>query len=230
MYNLDEFMKNLEYRFKNDELLKTALTHSSYANENKSSGIQNNERLEFLGDSVLNLIITNYIYTNYPDMPEGEMTKIRASVVCESTLKDISVLLKIGEVILLGKGENTSGGRNRPSILSDAFEAILGAIYLDGGFEIAKSFVLKFLADPVNESVKGIGVIDYKTRLQELLQKNGDVSIHYEVIDEVGPDHNKEFHVQVKRGDKLLGKGIGRSKKEAEQNSAKHALESLNDK
>lgn len=223
--DIKHFQESLGYKFKNESLLKTALTHSSYANEKKSKGVNNNERLEFLGDSVLNLIVSDYIFKSYPDLPEGNMTKIRSSVVCESMLKDLSSEISIGNYILLGKGEELTGGRKRASILADAFEAVIGAIYSDGGFEEAKKFVYDNLIDKIKSSANGAGMFDYKTRLQEILQKNGDVKIKYEIISEEGPDHDKKFTVQVVCDGNTLGKGVGRSKKEAEQSAAKSAIE-----
>lgn len=223
--NFIDFQDKIGYVFKNEELLKTALTHSSYANENKHLGIPSNERLEFLGDSILNLIVSRYIFLNYSHLPEGEMTKIRASVVCEPALKEAALFLDIGKFIKLGKGENLTGGRNRPSILSDAVEAIAGGIYIDGGFDAATEFVLNQLEELIKRSASGVGMIDYKTKLQEELQKNGDVKIVYEVIQESGPDHDKKFSVQVRCKNKILGTGSGKSKKEAEQHAAQRALE-----
>ncbi|MGE5329924.1 MAG: ribonuclease III [Deltaproteobacteria bacterium] len=222
-----ELQPILQYEFKNSQILSNALTHSSYANENKKMKLLSNERLEFLGDSILSFVISAYIFDNYPKLPEGEMTKIRASVVCEQTLKDISNQLGIGEYLKLGKGEELTGGRKRPSILADVFEAIVGGIYIDNGLESAKKFVLDKLEGLVIDAVKGVGMIDYKTTLQEELQKHGDVKITYEVIKESGPDHDKEFKVQIKCNDKVLGIGLGKSKKEAEQAAAAKALQEV---
>lgn len=226
---LSELENRINYKFKDIQLLKTALTHSSYANENKALGLSNNERLEFLGDSVLNLTISNYIFHNYPNLTEGEMTKLRASVICELVLKNLADKLKIGDYLNLGKGEELTGGRKRPSILADAFEALVGAIYLDGGFQQAEGFILTHMKEIIENTVMGCGIIDYKTKLQELLQKNGQVKINYEIINEIGPAHNKEFISQVKCNGEILGIGKGKSKKEAEQFAAKQALESIVD-
>jgi len=220
-----ELERILNYEFKDNQILINALTHSSYANENKNLKLSSNERLEFLGDSILNFIISAYIYTSCPKLPEGEMTKIRASVVCEQTLKDISNQLGIAKYLQLGKGEEQTGGRKRPSILADVFEAVVGGIYIDGGLEAAKNFVLDKLEKIVLCAIKGTGMMDYKTTLQEELQKEGEVKITYEVITESGPDHDKEFKVQIKCNDKVLGIGLGKSKKEAEQAAAHKALE-----
>lgn len=219
-----KFEQIIGYTFKDKSILKTALTHSSYANENKSHGIQSNERLEFLGDSILNLIVSKYIFLNYKQLSEGELTKIRAGVVCEASLKEISDRMEIGTYILLGKGEELTGGRSRTSILSDAFEAIVGAIFLDGGFKLAENFILNQLGTVIHVAAKMPGMVDYKTRLQESLQRKGDVKITYDIVDQTGPDHSKSFSVQVKCDGSILGTGKGKSKKEAEQNAARNAL------
>ena len=227
---LNNFLETLGYRFQNEEILKIALNHSSYSNENKSKRIQNNERLEFLGDSVLSLIVSNHIFRKYSELPEGEMTKIRASVVCESTLKELAMDLDIGSFIKLGKGEELTGGRNRPSILSDAYEAVVGAIYIDGGYKQAESFVLKQMIELIENSAQGFGIADFKTKLQEILQKKGDTKISYEVVEELGPDHSKEYTVLVRCDGEKFGIGMGKSKKEAEQNAARNALKMVKDK
>ncbi len=225
--SLKEFQSRIGYKFNESQLLETALTHSSYANENKASGVLCNERLEFLGDSVLNLIVTNHVFVNFSDLAEGEMTRTRAGVVCEQALKDAAVEMGIGNLLRLGKGEEITGGRSRPSILADAFEALVGAIYIDGGFEQAQKFVLSQLGDLIESSVSGTGPSDYKTRLQEILQRNGDAKIDYLVVKQIGPDHDKEFHIEVRYDGKVLGTGRGKSKKEAEQTAAKKALNFL---
>lgn len=225
---LKAFQDILKYTFNDIELLKTACTHSSYAHENKESSIVSNERLEFLGDSVLSLIVSEYIFKNYPKLPEGELTKIRASVVCEASLAQCTKRIGVGKYLLLGKGEELTGGRERISILSDAFEAILAAIYLDGGMDEARRWVLEQLEDTIKAAVAGNIFKDYKTELQELIQKNGEEKIKYEIIDVSGPDHNKNFYVKVMHNGRTIGKGSGRSKKEAEQNAARCALESIN--
>ncbi len=225
--NLDEFQTRIGYRFDDIRLLETAFTHSSYANENKASDVSCNERLEFLGDSVLNLIVTNHVFANFSDLAEGEMTRIRASVVCEQALKEAAAVMGIGDLLRLGKGEEITGGRSRPSILADAFEAVVGAIYIDGGFEQAQKVVLSQLEGFIKSSARGTGRTDYKTRLQEVLQKHGDARIDYIVTDETGPDHNKEFQTEVRCDGKVLGAGKGKSKKEAEQAAAQNALEFL---
>lgn len=225
---LAEFQEKINYNFNEIYLLNKALTHSSYANEFKSKKILYNERLEFLGDSVLGLVVSDYIFNNYKVLPEGELTKIRALSVCEPSLAKRSIKLKVGEYLLLGKGEEATGGRNRISILSDAFEAIIGSIYLDGGMDAAKEFILDNLLGTIKGAVKGEVLLDYKTELQEIIQKNPNSNIKYNVIKEEGPDHNKKFYVEVLNNEIVLGNGEGSSKKEAEQDAAKHALTKVN--
>lgn len=225
---LNEIQDKIGYKFNNIELLNWALTHSSYANEHKRFKIIYNERLEFLGDSVLGLIVSDFIFTKYSDYPEGELTKLRATVVCEPTLSYVAKQIDLGKYLLLGKGEEVTGGRERVSILADAFEALIGSIYLDGKFNSAKTFVLKYMTEIIENAVDGRELfIDYKTQLQELLQKKTKSKIEYKVISEEGPDHNKIFHTEVVVKNRILGKGVGKSKKEAEQNAAKIALERM---
>ena len=219
------FQKNIGYKFKNDKILITALTHSSYSNENKSKDNVSNERLEFLGDAVLNIIISNYIFSNYPQLPEGELTRVRASVVCEPSLAECAKKLEFGKFLLLGKGEEMTGGRDRISILSDTFEAVLAAIYVDGGIDHASQWVLKQLTETVKAAVKGKVFQDYKTQLQEYIQKGGEVNLQYDIVKQCGPDHNKEFYVEVSHNRNVIGSGKGRNKKEAEQSAAQNALE-----
>ncbi|MGO1367887.1 MAG: ribonuclease III [Senegalia sp. (in: firmicutes)] len=228
MQKLEEFQKKINYNYNNINLLNKALTHSSYANEFKSKKILYNERLEFLGDSVLGLVVSDYIFNNYKDLPEGELTKVRALSVCEPSLAKRSIKLKVGEYLLLGKGEEATGGRNRISILSDAFEAIIGSIYLDGGMDASREFILDNLLTTIKGAVRGEVLLDYKTELQEIIQKNPNSNIKYNVIKEEGPDHNKKFYVEVLNNEKILGSGEGSSKKEAEQDAAKHALTKVN--
>ncbi|MGN9164040.1 ribonuclease III [Tissierellaceae bacterium HCP3S3_D8] len=216
---------NLNYSFKDKRLLKKALTHSSYGNENNMRITENNERLEFLGDTVLNLIVSQYLYKKYPNYPEGELTKIRAKVVCESSLAYAARRIGIGDYLLLGKGEEATGGRDRESILADAMEAIVGAIYMDSDFEIANELLLNNFEDSIVDAVaNGDLFIDYKTELQERLQKKGKSKVDYVVIKEEGPDHNKIFYMDVCVDEKRIGTGMGRNKKEAEQMAAKEAL------
>lgn len=215
--------RNLKYSFKNKEFLRHALTHSSYANEHKSA-LSSNERLEFLGDSVLSIIVSNYIFNNYPTLPEGELTKIRASLVCEESLCKFSKSLGIGQFLLLGKGEALNGGANRPSILADAFEAVLAAMYLDGGMEVAENHVLRFVKADLQNHTDNL-LKDYKTVLQEIIQKNPEEKLTYVLVNESGPEHDKKFEFEVKLNSNTIGKGVGHSKKQAEQMAAKQALE-----
>ncbi|MGI6279587.1 MAG: ribonuclease III [Acutalibacteraceae bacterium] len=219
-------MKSLEeklnYTFKNKNLLANALTHSSYANE-KRNGSVSNERLEFLGDSVLSLIVSDYLYNNFKNLPEGELTKLRASLVCEKSLCNFSRELNMGEYLRLGKGEDKGGGRSRDSILADAFEAVLAAIYLDGGLEAARSLVLRFILAELEHEDDEV-FKDYKTALQEIIQRNPEETVTYILTKESGPDHSKVFEVEVRLNSNTIGKGTGRSKKQAEQSAAREAL------
>lgn len=221
------FQRTIKYRFKSEDLLIKALMHRSFANENKMKGTNNNERLEFLGDAVLELTISDHVFNAFPDLSEGEMTKLRASVVCEAMLAKIARQIGLGEIIRMGKGEEQSGGRNRGSILSDTMEAVFGAVYLDGGIDEAKKAIIGLLADEVTESAKNINSNDCKTYLQEELQRNSQEPIEYRVLQEKGPDHDKIFIVQLSHGNRVLGTGEGRSKKEAEQSAALRAIEQL---
>ena len=212
-----EIEKIIGYQFNNNTLLFTALTHSSFAHENKGE-VPFNERLEFLGDSVLQLISGEKMYRENPKMPEGDMSKHRAALVCEDALASYAKEIRLGDYLNLGRGEERSGGRERPSILADAFEALIGAIYLDGGLAPAKKFVLKFL-DKAHLNLK-----DYKTLLQEIIQQNPGEKVVYVLAGESGPDHNKSFEVEVHLNSNVIGRGKGRSKKRAEQAAAKEAL------
>ena len=205
------------YSFKNKDLLKLAMTHSSYANEHNNSKLENNERLEFLGDAVLELTVSSFLYNEYKNVNEGELTKTRASMVCEPTLFLCAQDIKLSDYILLGKGEEATGGRKRPSIVSDAMEALIGAIYLDSGIDSAKEFITKFILKDI-ESKKLF--YDSKTILQEITQGKHMDDISYELISEEGPDHNKIFNVALKIGDKIVEKGCGKTKKAAEQEAA----------
>ena len=217
-----ELEDKIGYQFKNKNLLLQALTHSSYANEGKKHG-RNNERLEFLGDSVLSVIVAKHLFLKYKDIPEGELTKLRASLVCEKALDVFAQQLGLGEYLRLGKGEEMTGGRNRPSILADAFEAVIAALYLDGGYQAAQKFVLSFI--PENLDVKSATQLaDYKTTLQEIIQQNREEKIEYVLADEKGPDHAKVFTAEVLLNSNVIGVGEGSSKKQAEQNAAKEAL------
>ncbi len=214
---------NLKYSFKNKSLLTNALTHSSYANEMRN-GINSNERLEFLGDSVLSIIVADYLYKKLPNNPEGELTKLRASLVCEKSLCGFSRELEIGKYLLLGKGEDKGGGRERDSILADAFEAVLAAMYLDGGMDIARNHVMRFILPELSHKDDEV-FKDYKTALQEIIQRNPEESVSYTLVGEEGPDHNKIFEVEVRLNSNTIGKGKGKSKKQAEQMAAKQALQ-----
>ncbi|MBV1816581.1 ribonuclease III [Anaerosalibacter bizertensis] len=220
-----QLQNELNFIFKDITLLNGALTHSSYANEHRKTNMIHNERLEFLGDSVLNLAVSDYIYKKYPYYPEGNLTKIRATVVCESALALIAKKIKLGDYLLLGKGEEATGGRNRDSILADALEALIGAMYLDKGFRDVQRFVIRLLEKEIIEaSKKGELFIDYKTKLQETLQRNRKASIEYKIVKEEGPDHDKKFHILALIDKEEFGRGYGRSKKEAEQRAAKEVL------
>lgn len=218
--------KLLKYEFKDKSLLETALTHSSYANENRSSGRVSNERLEFLGDSILGMTVAFYLYDKYPDMPEGGMTRLRAELVCEQSLFNVANTLNLGRVIRLGKGEEHSGGRCRSSILADAVEAVIAAMYLDGGYPVAQKFIAEYILAGEEDVGKGRGS-DYKTALQELVQQRSGHVLSYQLLGESGPDHDKRFESQVLLDGEQIGSGIGRTKKEAEQAAAKKALEEL---
>lgn len=216
-----ELERIIGYTFKNDEYLKIALTHSSYANESRSA-MPNNERQEFLGDAVLSIIVADHIFRHLK-VPEGELTKIRASLVCESALAVFAKKIRLGDFLLLGRGEEHNGGRTRPSILADAFEALIAAIYLDGGMEAARDFVLPFVAETANHA-EGKDLHDYKTQLQEIIQKNPEEKVTYVLVGESGPDHAKSFSVEVHLNSNVIGRGTGRSKKTAEQQAACEAL------
>ena len=218
---MENLEKKIQYQFHDRELLKTALTHSSYANE-QGGNVKYNERLEFLGDSVLGIITAEYLFQNHKNYPEGELTKLRAALVCEKALYRFANEISLGEYLLLGKGEIHTGGRNRPSILADAFEALIAAIYLDGGMSKAREFVLRFIT-AAQELAMELNT-DYKTKLQEIIQKNPEERVEYAIIGESGPDHDKRFVVAVKLNSNIIGKGEGRSKKQAEQLAAKEAL------
>ena len=229
MNNTDfgQFQDIIKYSFKDVSLLKKAFTHSSYANEKHIEKYDNNERLEFLGDAVLELVISDFIYNAYPHMPEGELTKLRAGTVCEGSLAEKAREIHISEFIMLGKGEETTGGRNRDSILADAFEAVIGAVYLDGGIEAARMHILRQLEGTIGKIIGTLNTIDCKTRLQEEIQKASKEPLHYEIIGESGPDHDKLFEAAVSHSGEILGQGKGKSKKEAEQSAALSALKKM---
>ena len=213
--------KKSGYHFQNPLLLKQAMTHSSYANEHKAKGYHDNERLEFLGDAVLEVVSSEFLFRNYPALPEGDLTKLRASLVCEPTLAICTREMELGKYLFLGKGENLTGGRNRNSILSDALEAVIGAIYLDGGFEHAKTFIHKFILTDIEHKKL---FYDCKTSLQEVVQGHYEEELNYRLISEEGPDHDKRFSVEARIGERVIGTGIGHTKKAAEQEAAYQAL------
>ncbi len=227
--NISTLEKRINYIFKDKNTVLTAITHSSYANEKKARKLKYNERIEFLGDSVLGLTISEHLYKMYPELPEGELTVTRSKIVCESSLSKCATDIGLGELLLLGRGEELSGGRTKSSILSDAYESLIGAIYIDGGLEVAKEFILKHMDDIIKSSTQGKLFYDYKTQLQEKIQQKGEQQITYTVVDEKGPDHNKIFMTQIKINGLVCGQGSGRSKKESEQSAAKDALDKLSD-
>lgn len=216
--------EKLGYTFRDKNLLLHAMTHSSYANEHRSSGLTSNERLEFLGDSVLGMVVADYLFRTHSDMPEGELTRTRAALVREGSLYEVAKVLNLGAYLRLGKGEDAGGGRTRPSILADATEAMLAAVYLDGGITPARAIIQKFILD--KEQEKAIDR-DYKTALQELVQRTPGQVISYQLVDELGPDHARVFVMEVSVSGKAVGQGRGRTKKEAEQLAARAALEKL---
>lgn len=215
------FEEKIGYEFKDKTYIQTALTHSSFANEHKEFNY--NERLEFLGDSVLGLVVSDYLFRARNDLPEGKLTRLRANVVCEESLSAVARKINLGNHLFLGKGEKASGGSNRDSILADATEAVIAAIYLDGGFDQAKDFILSNLRDTIAKNIDGNIFRDYKTILQEIIQGNNG-KISYKLVGESGPDHNKEFEMQVKCGQETIGIGKGKNKKEAEKEAARDAL------
>ena len=218
--------ERLGHSFRNRALLETAVTHSSYANENRASGIVCNERLEFLGDSVLGVTVADFLYRHFPDMPEGRMTRLRAELVCEQSLHRVALELHLGDYLRLGKGEEHNGGRERASILSDAVEAVIAAMYLDAGMETAAGFIHRCLLDDVR-TIETPSFTDYKTALQELVQRQSGQVLSYELVGEEGPDHAKTYRMQVRLNGEPVGLGTGRTKKEAEQTAAASALEAL---
>lgn len=215
------------YAFHDRSLLKNALTHSSYINENKLNYADNNERLEFLGDAIFDAVISDYLYHQMEKREEGDLTKIRSAIVCEPSLVEQAMRLGIGSNLILGKGEEGTGGRQRSSILADAMEAIIGAIYLDGGYLAAQDFIMNTFRETIEKAVNGLLYSDFKTEVQELLQTKGEADIQYLIEKEEGPDHNKIFYTRLICNGVDIGRGSGRSKKESEQQAAKDALENL---
>jgi len=226
-YTLELLQERIGYTFDNKKLLKRALTHSSYMNEQKINRTGDYERLEFLGDAVLELVSSEFLYNEHKEVPEGELTKMRASMVCEPSLAFCARDIELGKFILLGKGEENTGGRNRDSIISDVMEAVTGAIYLDGGFEQAKAFIYRFILSDLEDKQL---FYDSKSNLQELIQGKLKKDFHYELLEESGPEHDKTFVVEVIMEQTSLGKGTGRTKKAAEQQAAYQALLVLRDK
>ena len=218
---MKEFQELIGYQFKDEALLRQALTHSSYANERHMKKLSHNERLEFLGDAVLELISSEYLFEIHPDWAEGKLTKLRASIVCEPTLAFCTKKIDLGKYLFLGKGEDMTGGRNRKSILSDAFEAVIGAIFLDGGFANAKEFVHKYVMDDIENMQL---FYDSKTILQEMVQASNYGELHYELVGEEGPDHDKRFVVEAVIGNQVISRGEGTTKKAAEQEAAYQAI------
>ena len=217
--------EKLGYTFQNTALLENALTHSSYANEHKAKGAQSNERLEFLGDSILGMVVADHLYRNHPDLPEGELTRTRAALVCEESLVEVAAELNLGEYLRLGKGEESGGGRHRPSIQADAVEAVLAAVYLDGGIGSARKIIQRYI---LCREIEGLNSSrDYKTALQELVQRESGQVLKYRLTGEEGPDHDKRFFVEVDLNGTPVGSGKGHSKKEAEQMAAKAAIAKL---
>ena len=220
---LSELEAGLGYTFRDKSILENALTHSSYANENRERGLRDNERLEFLGDSILGFVVADYLYRNFPDKPEGELTRIRADLVCEKNLARAAATVRLGSFLLLGHGEEHGGGRKRDSIVSDAMESVIAASYMDGGFSAAKEIIDRLILCDVPAGKPHN--FDYKTALQELVQRQAHQELSYRMAGEEGPDHDKTFLAEVLLNGQLIGQGRGHSKKEAEQNAAAAALE-----
>lgn len=223
--DLSELEKGLGYVFTDRSLLENALTHSSYANENRERGIRDNERLEFLGDAILGFVVAEYLYRNFPGHPEGELTRVRADLVCETNLARQAATIRLGEFLRLGHGEEQGGGRKRASIVSDAMESVIAAAYMDGGFAAAKGIIDRLILRDV--SMTRPHNYDYKTALQELVQRKKDQLLQYELTGECGPDHDKQFTVEVRLNGRAVGAGVGSSKKRAEQAAAEDAIARL---
>ena len=222
---IKELENAIGYRFHNISLLQNALAHSSYANERWHDSLKSNERLEFLGDSILGMVVADHLYRNFANRPEGELTRMRADMVCEKALAQVANQIGLGEHLLLGKGEEQGGGRGRDSILADAVESIIAACYLDGGMEAAKAFISRFVL--VNVPVSRLTNADYKTALHELVQQKRNQVLTYTMVGESGPDHDKRFEVELTLNGQVVGHGIGSSKKRAEQDAARNAMEAL---
>lgn len=224
---MEKLEQRLNYTFQNIHLLEEALNHSSYANEHRSAHIRSNERLEFLGDSVLGFVTAEFLFTQHPDLPEGDLTRIRAALVCEQSLYEVAQKLELGRYLRLGRGEEAGGGRNRTSILADATEAVFAAVYLDGGIQASSALIHKILLDAEQEETVEERRKDYKTILQELVQRQANQELTYHMAGEQGPDHDKTFRAEVLLNGQLVGTGCGHSKKEAEQAAAADALNKL---
>ncbi|OZB97756.1 ribonuclease III [Paenibacillus sp. XY044] len=224
--DLKQLQQKLQIQFHNRLLLKQAFTHASYVNEHRFSQQQDNERLEFLGDAVLELTVSEYLYNLFPNRPEGELTKLRAAIVCEPSLVKFAEKLEFGQYVLLGKGEELTGGRTRPALLADVFESFVGALYLDQGLEAARAFLDRYVFPLLEEGGK-VHMSDFKTELQELTQHHNMGVLEYRIVEERGPAHEREFVSEVYMGNERVGRGSGRSKKEAEQQAAAEALKQL---
>ena len=224
---MQDLEQKLNYTFQNPALLQEALNHSSYANEHRTAHLHSNERLEFLGDSVLGFVTAEFLFQRHPEAPEGDLTRIRAALVCEQSLYEVAQRLGLGQYLKLGRGEEAGGGRERTSILADAVEAVFAAVYLDGGMDAARALIHRCLLDAQRESVVEERRRDYKTALQELVQRQADQTLTYRMVDEQGPDHAKTFRAEVLLNGEAIGSGSGHSKKEAEQAAARAAMEAL---
>ena len=224
---MQELEKKLNYTFRDPALLSEALSHSSYANEHRSAGLNSNERLEFLGDSVLGFVTAEFLFVQHPDLPEGDLTRIRAALVCEESLHEVAQSLDLGRYLMLGRGEEQGGGRERPSILADATESVFAAVYLDGGMEAAGALIHRVLLDKEREEAVEERRRDYKTELQELVQRKSGSTLSYRMVGSNGPDHAKVFEAAALLNGEAYSTGTGHSKKEAEQSAARAALEKL---
>ena len=222
-----EFQKNIGIRFQSPSLLETALTHSSFINESPGTGIESNERLEFLGDAVLGLVVAEKLYHDFPDLSEGKMTKLRAALVSRDTLARVARAIRLGEYLLMGKGEEMTGGRGKAANLAGALEAVIAAAFIDQGATASRNLVLGLLAEEMSKAVNQGMAIDYKSRLQEVMQSRQQLTPTYRLVEEAGPDHDKRFTIEVMSGDTVLGRGAGKSKKSAEAEAARSALEHL---
>lgn len=228
MKNLEKLLDTLNYRFDNQNLLITALTHRSYANEHSiSNNIKDNERLEFLGDAVLDLITSEYVIKKFPNLKEGQLSKLKSQIISETSFSQVARQINLGDFLLLSNGENSTGGRTRSSLLCDAFEALIGAIYLDSDYYTTRDIALKLLKNNISNLDKLDGIVDYKTELQEFIQSKHKITPTYTVLSESGPDHDKEFKIAVSIYDEIIGVGIAKSKKLAEKSAAKNAIDKL---